>query len=135
MNSEPMVIDVDALVKQRMPRHYRYIPRFVTRRLAKIIRERELNELLHLMAGKEPEDAAAAVLKRLQIGVNVLGEEHIPSEGRFIFVSNHPLGGLDGLALSRQYPIYSQRFTDGSETAAEGVFAGEQIWRSVAREC
>ena len=56
MNSEPMVIDVDALVKQRMPRHYRYIPRFVTRRLAKIIRERELNELLHLMAGKEPED-------------------------------------------------------------------------------
>ena len=99
MNSEPMVIDVDALVKQRMPRHYRYIPRFVTRRLAKIIRERELNELLHLMAGKEPEDAAAAVLKRLQIGVNVLGEEHIPSEGRFIFVSNHPLGGLDGLAL------------------------------------
>ena len=99
MNSEPMVIDVDALVKQRMPRHYRYIPRFVTRRLAKIIRERELNELLHLMAGKEPEDAAAAVLKRLQIGVNVLGEELIPSEGRFIFVSNHPLGGLDGLAL------------------------------------
>lgn len=99
MNSEPMVIDVDALVKQRMPRHYRYIPRFVTRWLAKVIRQRELNELLRLMAGKEPEDSADAVLRRLQIGIEVVGEEHIPSEGRFIFVSNHPLGGLDGLAL------------------------------------
>lgn len=27
------------------------------------------------------------------------GLENIPAEGRFIFASNHPLGGLDGMGL------------------------------------
>ena len=30
---------------------------------------------------------------------SLLAEENIPNEGRFIFASNHPLGGLDGMAL------------------------------------
>lgn len=99
MKSEPMVIDVDSLVKQRLPRHYRYIPRFLIRRLARVIRQRELNELLRLMHGKDAVAASDAALQRLGITVNVEGEERIPDRGRFIFVSNHPLGGLDGLAL------------------------------------
>jgi putative hemolysin len=31
--------------------------------------------------------------------VKVQGEENIPKEGRFIMAANHPLGGLDGVAL------------------------------------
>ncbi|MEG1748990.1 MAG: 1-acyl-sn-glycerol-3-phosphate acyltransferase, partial [Tannerellaceae bacterium] len=30
----------------------------------------------------------------------MVNEENIPSEGRYIFASNHPLGGLDGICLS-----------------------------------
>lgn len=99
MNNEPMVIDVDALVKQRLPRHYRFIPRFVTRWLERIIHQRELNEMLQRMNGKDGVSAANEALSYLGITTTVVGEDAIPDEGRFIFVSNHPLGGLDGLSL------------------------------------
>jgi len=38
-------------------------------------------------------------LKHFQISYTVTGSEKIPESGRFIFVSNHPLGGLDGLVF------------------------------------
>jgi putative hemolysin len=42
------------------------------------------------------------------VSLEVLGREHLPGEGRYIFVSNHPLGGFDGMMiiseLSRTYP-------------------------------
>ena len=50
------------------------------------------------MAGKNSVDAATAALDEMNITVKATGLEHLP-EGRFMFVSNHPLGGLDGLAL------------------------------------
>ncbi len=32
--------------------------------------------------------------------IDLVHEENIPTEGRYIFASNHPLGGLDGICLS-----------------------------------
>ena len=32
--------------------------------------------------------------------LELVNEENIPAEGRYIFASNHPLGGLDGICLS-----------------------------------
>ncbi len=39
------------------------------------------------------------VLIFLGIKAEVSGTENIPQSGRYIFVSNHPLGGLDGLVF------------------------------------
>ena len=41
----------------------------------------------------------AALIKRLNIKVTVSGQENIPKEGGFIFAGNHPLGGMDAMAL------------------------------------
>ena len=42
-----------------------------------------------------------AILQELQVTTEILPEElqHIPKEGAFITVSNHPFGGLDGLIM------------------------------------
>ena len=32
--------------------------------------------------------------------LDLVHAENIPTEGRYIFASNHPLGGLDGICLS-----------------------------------
>ena len=99
MNDEPLVIDVDELVRQRLPRYYRFIPRWLTRWLERIIHQRELNEILQRMCGKDGVGAAHEALDYLDITTEVKHADRIPTEGRFIFVSNHPLGGLDGLSL------------------------------------
>lgn len=99
MNDEQVVIDVDELVRQRMPRYYRYIPKLAISWLERIIHQRELNAILQRMCGLDGVAAADEALSYLGITTEVVGDEAVPGQGRFIFVSNHPLGGLDGLAL------------------------------------
>ncbi len=101
MSNQPLTqIDIDALLKQRLPKHYRYIPSFVISRLARIIHQNELNAILREMAAQPGAvEAADAALRILNVHAEVMGKDNIPDQGRFIFVSNHPLGGLDGLVL------------------------------------
>ncbi len=98
MSCEAMRIDVDKVLRERLPKHYRYIPRFAVRWLERTICQDQLNAILLKMAGKNSVDAATAALDEMDITVRATGLEHLP-EGRYMFVSNHPLGGLDGLAL------------------------------------
>ncbi len=98
MSGQPIKIDVDKVLRDRLTKHYKYIPRFVVRWLERTICQDKLNAILTKMAGKNSVDAATAALDEMDITVNATGLDHLP-EGRFMFVSNHPLGGLDGLAL------------------------------------
>lgn len=92
-------IDVREAIKAKMPRYSKLIPGFLYRGIAKLIRQDELNRILDENRGKKGSAFAEGALKTMGIGLEVTGEEHIPQSGRFIFVSNHPLGGLDGIAL------------------------------------
>lgn len=98
MSDKPMKIDVDQVLRARLPRHYRYIPRFVIRWLERTICQDQLNAILVKMAGKNSVDAATAALNEMHITLEASGLDNLP-DGRYMFVSNHPLGGLDGLAL------------------------------------
>ena len=98
MSDKPMKIDVDQVLRARLPRHYRYIPRFVIRWLERTICQDQLNAILVKMAGKNSVDAATAALNEMHITLETSGLDNLP-DGRYMFVSNHPLGGLDGLAL------------------------------------
>lgn len=98
MSKQPMKIDVDQVLRTRLPKHYRYIPRFVVRWLERTICQDRLNTILTKMAGKDGVNAAEAALDEMGITVRASGLEQLP-QGRYMFVSNHPLGGLDGLAL------------------------------------
>lgn len=98
MNGKLVKIDVDNVLRTRLPKHYRYIPRFVVRWLERTICQDRLNTILEKMAGKNSVDAATAALDEMGITVMASGLDKLP-DGRYMFVSNHPLGGLDGLAL------------------------------------
>lgn len=93
-----MKIDVDRVLRDRLPKHYRYIPRFAVRWLERVICQDRLNAILVKMAGKNSVDAASAALDEMGISIEASGLDRLP-DGRYMFVSNHPLGGLDGLAL------------------------------------
>lgn len=99
MSDDLIQIDIDQVLQTRAARYYRYIPRFVVRRLERLICQDEINALLRKIGDKRDVEAADVVLDELGITLQTVGMEHIPQQGRFIFASNHPLGGLDGLAL------------------------------------
>ncbi|MCH5215450.1 MAG: 1-acyl-sn-glycerol-3-phosphate acyltransferase [Muribaculaceae bacterium] len=102
-------VDIGNLIKAKAPNYYRYIPRFVISLLRKIIHQDELNDFLRLYGHLQGADFAEAMIKHLNITVEVHGMENIPTETcRLIFASNHPLGALDGITiisiLGRKYP-------------------------------
>lgn len=98
--NEPIQIDLDAVVRTRLPRHYRYIPKFLIRRLAKMICQDEMNEMLRACNGMRDADFCRGVLDHLDISYSIEGEGRPdPSNRRVIIASNHPLGGLDGMIL------------------------------------
>ena len=102
MNQSSVIkIDVDEVLRSRLPRHYRYIPRFVIRWIERTICQKQLNELLQSNAGKIDADFCNGVLKDLNISLDIKGRENLPprEKRRVVIVSNHPLGGLDGIAL------------------------------------
>ena len=98
MKGELVKIDVDKVLRTRLPKHYRYIPHFLVRWLERAICQDRLNTILEKMADKNSVDAATVALDEMGITVNASGLDELPL-GRYMFVSNHPLGGLDGLAL------------------------------------
>ncbi len=96
------MIDVKEVLRSKNPRLAKLIPPFVIRYLKRSIHEDELNEFLGKCGHLKDVELVEASLDFLKINYNVIGKENIPSSGRFIFVSNHPLGGLDGVIFMHE---------------------------------
>ncbi len=94
-------IDVDGVLRQRLPRYYRYIPGFVVRWLERTICQEKMNALLESNRSKTDADFCRGVIDYLNVRYCVSGENNLAPEKdrRVVIVSNHPLGGLDGMIL------------------------------------
>ncbi len=94
-----MKIDVDAVLKTRVARYYRFIPNGLVRWLERTICQDGLNELLEHNRGKHGAAFCHAVLKDLGVSYDVSSAGFLPKDKRVIIVSNHPLGALDGIVM------------------------------------
>jgi putative hemolysin len=106
---DPIVIDIDSVIKERLPRQYPYIPRPLIKWVQRTVCQDQLNELLRVNAGLTGADFCRGVVDHLNIGVEVAGTGNLPDDPRVTIVSNHPLGGLDGMIyidmVARHYGI------------------------------
>ncbi len=94
------LIDVDRVVRSKAGKAYRFIPRALIRYVERIVHQDEMNEALLEMKGLTGLDfVEAALIDRFGLDIEVINPENIPATGRYIVASNHPLGGLDGMAL------------------------------------
>ena len=113
-NEKVMKIDLDAVMKSRAGKYNRFIPRFMVSWLKKVICQDDLNLMLSVNAGKTGGDFCRGVIDHLEVNPIFHGEENLPSTPRVTFVSNHPLGGLDGMILidyvCRRYPGTEPKF-------------------------
>ena len=92
-------IDVKTVIRRKNPALEQIIPSTLVRYLERIIHQAELNAGLRRLEDTRDLDFLAGALHELRVATEVRGEEFLPTESRIIAVSNHPLGGLDGIAL------------------------------------
>lgn len=95
-----LVLNIREILKARLsPEKFRKIPSFLIKGIERLIRQKELNEILQATYPSEGSEFSGRVLEYLAIKVDVEGLENLKDGERYMFASNHPLGGLDGMAL------------------------------------
>lgn len=106
----PIQIDIEKVIKTKVPGLGEKLPAFLFRFLEKTICQEQMNYILRKYAGYEGVDFAKALLSELNVTTNIIGLENIPDSGRFTFASNHPLGGLDGVSL---VAVFGEKYLSG----------------------
>lgn len=96
---DPKLIDVDKVIAGKNPRLLKLLPGFIERYLKRILHQDWLNSIISKNRDKTGIDFLEAVLKGFNVNIKVLGESNFLPDKPYVVVSNHPLGGLDGMAL------------------------------------
>ena len=95
-------IDIDKVLRDKAGKKAGYIPRFMVSWLKKTIHQEEINAFLEEEGDRQGVPWLWDCLRYLGVELKVEGRENLPSpsDGKlYTFVSNHPLGGQDGVAL------------------------------------
>lgn len=95
-------IDIDKVLRSKMGDKVRYVPRFLVSLLKRLVHEDEVNDFLWKSRDKQGTEWLEECVKYLDMRVTVEGKENLPdkNDGKlYTFVSNHPLGGQDGVCL------------------------------------
>ena len=97
-------IDLNQVIKNKSPKLHKKLPKFAIWLLGKLVHIKEINQVLEESGHLKGLDFADAVLKHLNVtnNVDILHPELFNKQDRYIFVSNHPLGGLDGLIITTE---------------------------------
>jgi putative hemolysin len=92
-------IDLDKVLKNRSPKTYKRTPRFLVNWLKRIIHQEEMNEHLRNNEGVSGQDFLKSTIEFFDVRVKYAGIENVPKGKKYVFASNHPLGGLDGITI------------------------------------
>ena len=95
-------IDIDRILKDKMGTKAKFVPSFAVNWLKKILHEDEVNQFLWESRGVTGTEWLAECVRYLDMTLEIEGLENLPdkNDGKlYTFVSNHPLGGQDGVAL------------------------------------
>ena len=100
-------IDIDQILDGKMGSKARYVPSFVRKWLKHIVHQDEVNKFLWESRDKKGVEWLEECVRYLDMNLQVEGKENLPDkdDGKlYTFVSNHPLGGEDGVALGAEAP-------------------------------
>ncbi len=95
-------IDIDQILRSKMGSKAKYLPGFVVNWLKRLVHEDEVNRFLWESRDMQGTEWLEECVKYLDMHVTIEGKENLPdkNDGKlYTFVSNHPLGGQDGVCL------------------------------------
>ena len=95
---QPQILDIEQVIKSKAGKKAKYIPKFVIRWFENFIHLDFINN--YLKEGYVGVEFCENCIKYLGVEIEVEGRENLPKDGRkYTFVSNHPLGAIDGVTL------------------------------------
>lgn len=127
---EEKFIDIQKLIASKSPKLVKWIPGFIMRYLKRILHQDEINAFMNEHKDDKNEAFCDEVMKYLDIKVKIDGIERIPKQGKVILAMNHPLGGMDAIALVsaiKDHRIDLKYIVNDllmSLTNLEGIFVG-----------
>ncbi|MDX9883746.1 MAG: 1-acyl-sn-glycerol-3-phosphate acyltransferase [Prolixibacteraceae bacterium] len=95
-------IVVRDIFMEKNPKLAKAMPGFVYRLINRIMHIREINEIISQFGHLTGVDFVHGSVSYFNVNQKVAGDENLPESGRFIFASNHPLGGFDSMLLMEQ---------------------------------
>jgi len=96
---ENKFIDVDKVLKEKLPGLFKWLPKFTRSYLKKKLHEDEINKIMHELKDLHGLEYNSGILEKFGVKVEAINAEYIPTNQRIILAGNHPLGGLDGMAF------------------------------------
>ena len=84
-------INIRKVFKEKNPKVAKILPGFIYRYIERIVHQKEINEALFSFKDKMGLDFIKAVIEYFNLNIHIKGKENIPTDGRYIFSSNHPL--------------------------------------------
>ena len=94
-------INIEKVFMEKNPRLAKIMPGFVYRFINRVLHTDFLNDIFVRNGHLKGIDFVDRAVKEFNVKEKVYGIENVPDSGRFIFASNHPLGGFDSLLLMK----------------------------------
>lgn len=92
-------IDIERILKEKNPALHKWLPKFIINYIKRKIHEDRINECVWINRNKFGYDFNTGCLQYVGAKVTWEGMENLPETGGVILAANHPLGGIDGLAV------------------------------------
>jgi putative hemolysin len=103
----PKVIDIEKAIRSSSSKFVSSLPGFVVRLIEKFVYQDEMNECIARHSEKSGVPFINDILDEWKVKIVIKGGENVPGSGRFVFVANHPVGGIDALSfLSTIYRFF-----------------------------
>ncbi len=93
-------IDIDDVFRKKGGNLYPFIPAFLIKYLKRTVHQDTINKALATYEDQAGLEFIESILTNdFKVDIETKNLDNIPPTGRYILASNHPLGGLDGMAL------------------------------------
>lgn len=99
MEAKKPFIDIEQVLKNKNASLHKWLPGFVISYIKRIVHETEINKIMAKIGHLQGIDFVNGLIEEFGVEVSLTGEENIPKDEPVIFASNHPLGGMDGIAF------------------------------------
>ena len=96
---ENNLINIREIFTAKVPKLMKYMPNWLFRRIQKLLHEDDINEILTKYGHLKGVDFINALIADFNLELELKGVDNLMASDRILVASNHPLGGLDGIAL------------------------------------